>query len=52
MKFKFDVLTRWCVLGLGVDLGTNKIVKGRRTNFFIEITVLFWTFSFEVVKNS
>ena len=51
MKFKADVMTRikrsW-VVGLGIDLGSNKFYKHTAVNFFIEVTILFWTFGVEV----
>ena len=48
MKFIADHITNWNVCGLGIDFGTNQFIRKHRNNFFIEITVLFWTFAIEV----
>lgn len=47
MKYKFDVLFRKRIIGLGIDIGNNYLIKNKSKNLFIEITVLLWTFGFE-----
>ena len=49
-NFTFDILYRKYMLGLGVDIGSNKFIKSKPKNFFIEITVLFFTFGFEYTQ--
>jgi len=48
MKFKFDTIFRKYIISLGVDFGVNKFRHKKITNFFIEISILFWTFGFEI----
>ena len=48
-KIKIDMFSRKYVLSFGIDLGSNRFVSKKPTNFFIEISVLFWTFGFEVL---
>ena len=49
--FGFDILYRgWCMLSLGLTIGSNHFVRKRPRNLFIEIDILFWTFGIEFKK--
>lgn len=50
IKTKFDVMYRKRNIGLGIDIGNNYIYCGKINNLYIEITILFWTFGFEIKK--
>ena len=46
--FEIDILYRPKVLSAGIDFGNNKTIKGKWSNVFLEIGILFWTFGFEI----
>lgn len=48
MLSEFDIVYRPRVIGFGIDLGSNRSRHNKITNFFIEITFLFWTFGWEI----
>ncbi len=48
MNYDFIFLFRKKVIGLGFDAGNNSTCFGIPCNFFIEVTILFWTFGFEI----
>lgn len=50
MKVKFDCLYRPKVLSIGIDIGNNKFKKDWPKNFFIDISILFWTFGVEFLS--
>lgn len=45
----FEIIYRPRVLSLGIDLGSNYTINGRVNNFFIELSILFWSFSVEFI---
>jgi len=48
MKLTYDVMYRPRVISFGIDFGNNSLIKGKMSNFFIEISILFWTFGIEL----
>ena len=48
MKFKSNILFRPKVIGIGVDIGNNHTYRGKWSNLFISITLLFWTFEADI----
>lgn len=44
---QFSFLYRPRVISIGIDIGNNYKVNGKIKNFFIEISILLWTFGVE-----
>jgi len=47
MKVEFDYMYRPRILSFGIDIGSNKFIRKKSKNLFIEISILFWSFSVE-----
>ncbi len=47
-NFLVDIMYRPRCVGVGIGIGNNYIIKGKISNFFLEIDILFWTFGFEL----
>lgn len=46
-NISYDYIYRPRVLSFGIDIGNNYTVNGKVGNFFIEISLLFWSFGIE-----
>ena len=47
MKIKVDAMTRPRVFSLGIDIGSNGRIGDQSSNFFVEVSLAFWTFGLE-----
>lgn len=47
---KIDIMWTWNIISLGGSLGTNKFVKRKSVNIFIELYILFLTIGIEIKR--
>lgn len=45
-----DYISKYNVVSFELSIGSNKFRKRKRRNFFVSISIIFWTFEIEIEK--
>ena len=47
---EIEIMTNFSAFSIGGTIGTNKFVKKKAANVYIEVYIAFWTFGIELIS--